>query len=56
MFITKKKERLETMAKRIRAPAKILFGLRFKNRCVICGKVIPSDRTICSKCGKRQRL
>ena len=40
--------------RRIRAPAKILFGLRFKNRCAICGKLIPSDRMVCVRCGRRR--
>ncbi len=51
MFTTKKKERLGNMAK-IRAPAKILYGLRFKNRCINCGKLIPPDRTMCAECLK----
>lgn len=38
---------------RIRAPAKILYGLRFKNRCISCGKLIPPDRTMCPKCLKK---
>ena len=42
------------MAKRIiRAPAKILVGLRFKNRCSNCSKSIPPDRTMCAECLKK---
>ncbi len=55
MFIIKKKVRLETMA-RIRAPAKILFGLRFKNRCVMCGRAIPPSRMVCVPCSKRRKV
>jgi len=56
MFISKKKGRLENMARGriIRAPAKILVGLRFKNRCALCGKVIPPDRMVCNKCSRRK--
>ncbi len=58
MFIIKKKGRLENMPRRrmIRAPAKILYGLRFKNRCVKCGKEIPPDRVMCSTCSKKLSL
>ncbi len=42
--------------RRIRAPAKILYGLRFKNECVKCGKEIPSDRIMCSVCSKKLSL
>ncbi len=41
------------MVKTIR-PTKILFGLRFKNRCIICGKLIPSDRMDCPNCEKKK--
>lgn len=56
MFIIEKKERLETMARRIRAPAKILFGLRFKNRCIKCGRIIPPGRMICIPCSRRRKV
>ena len=57
MFIIKRKVRLENMAKRIiRAPAKILYGLRFKNRCIHCGRVIPSNRMMCNNCSRRRKV
>ncbi len=40
----------------IRSPAKILVGLRFKNRCAICGRAIPSDRMVCIKCSRRRKV
>lgn len=43
------------MIKRIRAPAKILFGLRFKIKCK-CGGVIPSDTMVCVRCARRRRV
>ncbi len=56
-YFLKKKVRLENMAKRIiRAPAKILYGLRFKNRCIHCGRVIPPDRMVCNKCSRKKIL
>ncbi len=51
MFILKKMGRLENMpGRRVRAPAKILVGLRFKHKCPFCGKVIPSSMMVCNKC------
>ena len=43
-------------ARIVRAPAKILVGLRFKNRCALCGKVIPSDRVVCVRCSRRRKV
>ena len=43
------------MARRIRAPAKILWKLRFKNTCMVCGKVIPEHKTICDSCNKKKK-
>ena len=58
MFIQKRKGRLGNMVRvrRIRSPAKILVGLRFKNRCVLCGKVITSDRMVCVKCDRKRKV
>ena len=40
----------------IRAPTKILYGIRFKNRCKSCGKVIPSSMMVCNKCAKGVKI
>ncbi len=59
MFILKKKGRPENMTngrRRIRAPAKILVGLRFKHKCPNCSKIIPSDRMVCNKCSRKMRI
>ena len=39
--------------KEIRAPAKILVGLRFKNRCILCGEEISQGTDLCPKCKKK---
>ena len=39
----------------IRAPSKILYGLRFKNRCVNCNKSIYPDRIMCKECSKNKK-
>ncbi len=41
--------------KKIRAPAKIEWTLRFKNRCIYCGRVIHMTETICSKCKVKRK-
>ena len=43
------------MRKIIKAPAKILYGLRFKNRCKNCKRLIPPDKIICKKCNKDKK-
>jgi hypothetical protein len=43
--------------KRIIAPAKIEWTLRFKNKCMDCGKNISWDKLLCAKCSiKRRRI
>lgn len=39
----------------IKAPSKILVGLRFKHKCK-CGRVISSNRMVCRECSKKPRL
>ncbi len=46
-IITKEKKNI------IRAPAKILVGIRFKNRCKKCKKSIPPNKKLCNKCSKK---
>ncbi len=41
------------MTGKIRSPAKILVGLRFRNRCKLCKKEIPSPRIFCDNCIKK---
>ncbi len=40
--------------KKIKAPAKILVGLRFKNKCIVCGRIILSDRNTCNTCLRKK--
>ena len=46
-IITKEKKNI------IRSPTKILYGLRFKNRCKKCKKSIPPNKKLCNKCSKK---
>ena len=38
----------------IRAPSRYLVGLRFKNKCLLCGKEIPITETLCKECKKNK--
>ena len=40
----------------IRAPAKILVGLRFRNRCMGCGRVIPQGKMFCPICSRKRKI
>lgn len=43
------------MARQVRSPSKIFWGLRFESKCIICGRVISSDRTLCSRCARKAK-
>ncbi len=56
MLDLEQKENQENMsAKKIKAPAKILWTLRFKTKCKICGSPTSSDKVVCDKCKKSKK-
>jgi len=41
--------------RKIKAPAKIEWTLRYKNKCIDCGKLISWDKSICAKCAIKRK-